>query len=63
LSVVPIGMGKGRPRFGEDEYDEGATIASDGKGLLDSKDGLSAGLLAKGKIVALATVDRLGSGL
>ena len=53
-------MGKGRPRFGESESDDGATavcIASVGKGLPDPVDGLSADWLAKGKIVALAPVD------
>jgi hypothetical protein len=49
LPVVPVGVGKGRPRFGESESDEGATvacIASVGKGLLDLGDGLSADWLA-----------------
>ena len=48
LSVVPVGMGKGRPRFEEDEFDEGTAV--------DSGDGKAAGGLLKGKIVALATV-------
>ena len=53
-------MGKGRPRFGEDEFDEGATdgcIASVGKGLLDRGNGLSVNWLAKGRIDVLAPVD------
>jgi hypothetical protein len=66
LPVAPVGVGKGRPRFGESESDEGATatcIASRGKDLLDPGDGLSADWLAKGKIGALAPVDGCGSGL
>ena len=42
MPVVPVGVGKGRPRFGEGGSDEGATvacIASVGKG---PGDGLSA---------------------
>lgn len=64
--MVPLGVGKGRPRFGESESDEGATvacIASVGKGLLDPGDGLSTDWLEKGKIGALAPVDGCGSGL
>ena len=60
MLVVPVGMGKGRPRFGEDEFDEGATdgcIASVGKGLLDRGNGLSVNWLAKGRIDVLAPVD------
>ena len=60
--MAPVGVGKGRLRFGEGESDEGtrttvACIASFGKGLLDPEDGFSADWLAKGKIVALAPVD------
>ena len=53
-------MGKGRPRFGESEFDDGPTVvcmASVGKGLLDPGDGMSADWLAKGKIGALAPAD------
>ena len=60
LPVVPVGVGKGRPRFGEGGSDEGATavcMASLGKGPLDPGDGLSVNWLAKGKIVALAPAD------
>ena len=55
--MVPEGVGKGRPRFGEGGSDGRAPvacIASLGKGLVDPGDGLSADLLVKDKIVALA---------
>ena len=57
LPVVLVGVGKGRPRFREDEVDEGATDACVRKGLLDPGDELSADWLAKGRIVVLAPVN------
>ena len=58
--MVPVGVGKGRPRFGEVESGEGAAVAcmaSVGKDLLDPGDRLSADWPAKGKIGALAPVE------
>jgi hypothetical protein len=62
LSVPPAGVGKGRPRVGEGDFDEGGTILCIpcvGKGLLDSEDALPADGLAKGKtgVFALAPGD------
>lgn len=49
----PVGVGKGRPRFGESESDEGVTVVC----MASPGDGLSADWLAKGKIGALAPAD------